>query len=91
MGYKKLQSNFYKAATSIKKPTSVISGQFNQSPEIIISNYAANETLNNWAPAAKLWSSMRVFLLSLFPGGGGVLPRILDRGVPQRFLNPDPI
>ena len=22
---------------------------------------------------------------------GGVLPRILDRGVPRRFLNPDPI
>ena len=27
----------------------------------------------------------------LLPGGGGVLPRILDRGVPRRFLNPNPI
>ena len=25
------------------------------------------------------------------PGGGGVLPQILDRGVPRRFLNPNPI
>ena len=26
------------------------------------------------------------------PGGeGGVLPKILDRGVPRRFLNPNPI
>jgi len=25
------------------------------------------------------------------PGGGGVLPRILDRGVPRRFVNPNPI
>ena len=24
-------------------------------------------------------------------GGGGVLPRILDRGVPRRFVNPNPI
>ena len=24
-------------------------------------------------------------------GGGGVLLRILDRGVPRRFLNPNPI
>ena len=24
-------------------------------------------------------------------GGGGVLPRILDRGVPQGFVNPNPI
>ena len=24
-------------------------------------------------------------------GGGGGLPRILDRGVPQRFVNPNPI
>ena len=24
-------------------------------------------------------------------GGGGVLPQILDRGVPRRFLNPNPI
>ena len=24
-------------------------------------------------------------------GGGGVLPKILDRGVPRRFLNPNPI
>ena len=23
-------------------------------------------------------------------GGGGVLPRILDRGVPRRFVNPNP-
>ena len=23
--------------------------------------------------------------------GGGVLPRILDRGVPRRFVNPNPI
>ena len=23
--------------------------------------------------------------------GGGVLPQILDRGVPRRFLNPNPI
>ena len=23
--------------------------------------------------------------------GGGVLPKILDRGVPRRFLNPNPI
>ena len=27
-----------------------------------------------------------------FPGGGGgLLPRILDRGVPRRFVNPNPI
>ena len=25
------------------------------------------------------------------PGGGGVLPRILDRGVPRRLVNPNPI
>ena len=25
------------------------------------------------------------------PGGGGVLPRILDRGVQRRFVNPNPI
>ena len=24
-------------------------------------------------------------------GGGGVLPQILDRGVPRRFVNPNPI
>ena len=24
-------------------------------------------------------------------GGGGVLPRILDRGVSRRFVNPNPI
>ena len=24
-------------------------------------------------------------------GGGGVLPRILDRGVARRFVNPNPI
>ena len=24
-------------------------------------------------------------------GGGGVLPRILDRGVPRGFVNPNPI
>ena len=24
-------------------------------------------------------------------GGGGVLPRILDWGMPQRFVNPNPI
>ena len=24
-------------------------------------------------------------------GGGGLLPQILDRGVPRRFLNPIPI
>ena len=24
-------------------------------------------------------------------GGGGVLPLILDRGVPRRFVNPNPI
>ena len=25
------------------------------------------------------------------PGGGGVFQRILDRGVPRRFVNPNPI
>ena len=25
------------------------------------------------------------------PGGGGLLPRILDRGVPRRFVDPNPI
>ena len=25
------------------------------------------------------------------PGGGGVHPRILDKGVPRRFVNPNPI
>ena len=29
--------------------------------------------------------------LSQRPEGGGVLPRILDRGVPRRFVNPNPI
>ena len=31
--------------------------------------------------------------LTFFPGGGGegVLPKIVDRGVPRRFSNPDPI
>ena len=24
-------------------------------------------------------------------GGGGVLPQILDRGVPRRLVNPNPI
>ena len=24
-------------------------------------------------------------------GGGGVFPRILDRDVPRRFLNPNPV
>ena len=28
---------------------------------------------------------------SLFSRGGGVLPRILDRGVPRRFVDPNPI
>ena len=27
----------------------------------------------------------------VFVAGGGVLPRILDRGVPRRFVNPNPI
>ena len=31
------------------------------------------------------------FFLRSDPGGGGVLPRILDRGVPQRSVNPNPI
>ena len=29
--------------------------------------------------------------VQLNPGGGGELPRILDRGVPRRFVNPNPI
>ena len=37
----------------------------------------------------------RMQFLSAVPGweggAGGLLPRILDIGVPRRFLNPDPI
>ena len=33
-----------------------------------------------------------VFVWAVPPGGGGgVLPRILDRGVPRRFVDPNPI
>ena len=31
------------------------------------------------------------FASTLETPGGGVLPQILDRGVPRRFLNSDPI
>ena len=31
------------------------------------------------------------YKLGNIPGGGGVLPRILDRGVPRRFVDPNPI
>ena len=36
-------------------------------------------------------SLLNLKFLHTTPGGGGVLPRILDRGVPRRFVNPNPI
>ena len=32
-----------------------------------------------------------LYLIGPGGGGGGVLPRILDGGVPRRFVNPNPI
>ena len=41
---------------------------------------------------AQVCTAMLVgFRRHLSPGGGGVLPRISDRGVPRRFVNPNPI
>ena len=40
---------------------------------------------------AKFLCATNVTGLLLLWGGGGVLPQILDRGVPRRFVNPNPI
>ena len=43
------------------------------------------------ATDGKVGSALKLETLGPGRGGGGVLQRILDRGVPRRFVNPNPI
>ena len=56
------------------------------------------EELNGWAGHSLNYddkernTALLTYLHRLYKSrGGGVLPRIVDRGVPRRFVNPNPI
>ena len=55
-----------------------------------------DKTSNDFIIKPRQWKGLMVRMLGFHvavsnPGGGGVLPQILDRGVLRRFVNPNPI
>ena len=61
--------------------------QWNKYPGVTVREALASELgISEASVQVRLIQSLN------FSGGwGAALPRILDRGVPRRFLNPDPI